>query len=653
MARLNDLPPAAESLESLKRRFIRQNRELARANSLQSARIRTLEADVTRVLAENVTLRDEIGWLKGELEKSQGSDRFDTQLFTVKEKLGEKLAELSTLITDLGTLPQRRKNILASKQTLETQGICSPCVRPPVRPGHNAFTDEERLPVIMEDKFYPRLTPEVDEIPESPINDGGEQKTSISPTPSPNRLDSADFSATFLPDGLLGTSEYSSNDIFMPPAKSPTLETRRRRRDSSLLKNIIPNVDAIPGNNDLDFNPQPSKTGSKRKFTLQENDLVTKATTEEPDDFQYNRLTVFSESIPQEIYSIAESQPTPTTFSVVEPVKRDRNRGRRALGPKSSNANLASPVKASSEKMKPHVEAKRPPVRSKGKSQSKPKTEDISDLNTSKSDAAKLAMSGSHSKFLPTRKVEESIPTETALEISNPRIPKNIPSPNSFKILSDVRPTELHSSETTRTRQSRRSRGPISYAEPNLRDKMRRPTEELIDAVGSEKTQHASKQCAESNESCPTGEYLLYSAQSERCEPLRSITTLNAQGSTAISNFEQRLGPSASSIAISTLVAGSKKRCQSSKPNESRRHSANPANCSANPHASHSISSRDKRLDTLNAGSSTDITGFDESMEESISKLVENTGTDPPTEGEDSSARTRRIPVTRRRSMMV
>src|SRR5207244_1356853 len=35
-------------------------------------------------------------------------------------------------------------------------------------------------------------------------------------------------------------------------------------------------------------------------------------------------------------------------------------------------------------------------------------------------------------------------------------------------------------------RPSRRARMPISYAEPNLRDKMRRPTKELVDAVSGE-----------------------------------------------------------------------------------------------------------------------------------------------------------------------
>lgn len=44
-------------------------------------------------------------------------------------------------------------------------------------------------------------------------------------------------------------------------------------------------------------------------------------------------------------------------------------------------------------------------------------------------------------------------------------------------------PPDLHSEGQ---RPSRRSRGAVSYAEPSLRDKMRRPTKELVDAVNGE-----------------------------------------------------------------------------------------------------------------------------------------------------------------------
>lgn len=54
-------------------------------------------------------------------------------------------------------------------------------------------------------------------------------------------------------------------------------------------------------------------------------------------------------------------------------------------------------------------------------------------------------------------------------------------------------PADLNANATTTIaiseipgRGTRRPRGSVSYAEPNLRDKMRRPTKELVDAVGAE-----------------------------------------------------------------------------------------------------------------------------------------------------------------------
>ena len=47
-------------------------------------------------------------------------------------------------------------------------------------------------------------------------------------------------------------------------------------------------------------------------------------------------------------------------------------------------------------------------------------------------------------------------------------------------------PAGLNASSSLAGRASRRPRGSVSYAEPNLRDKMRRPTKDLVDAVGAD-----------------------------------------------------------------------------------------------------------------------------------------------------------------------
>lgn len=144
----------------MKRRFVRQNREIARANSIQSVRIRTLEADVAQLLAENVSLREEVISLNQELEKYQGSERIDNGIDSVKATLEAKLAEVSSIVSGLGNL-RRRCPMTASSQPFRgtADRAASPNEfegMPNVRPF--ADTAVGGLPVILEDKCYPRLS---------------------------------------------------------------------------------------------------------------------------------------------------------------------------------------------------------------------------------------------------------------------------------------------------------------------------------------------------------------------------------------------------------------------------------------------------------------------------------------------------------------
>ncbi|KAI5296622.1 hypothetical protein KEM52_005573 [Ascosphaera acerosa] len=115
MARLNDVPAGAESLEALKRRFVRQNREFARANSAQSQRIHSLEAEVARLLAENMALREQNTSLQAETERleadvksmtadpsSRSTANLENAVQGFKETFAGKLRELSELVDGLG-----------------------------------------------------------------------------------------------------------------------------------------------------------------------------------------------------------------------------------------------------------------------------------------------------------------------------------------------------------------------------------------------------------------------------------------------------------------------------------------------------------------------------------------------------------------------
>src|SRR5699024_2821540 len=77
----------------VKRRFVRQNREIARVNSIQSLRIRSLESEVSHLLSENVSLREQSISLGQELERYEAAKMLHDSVHDIKAKLDGKLAE--------------------------------------------------------------------------------------------------------------------------------------------------------------------------------------------------------------------------------------------------------------------------------------------------------------------------------------------------------------------------------------------------------------------------------------------------------------------------------------------------------------------------------------------------------------------------------
>lgn len=135
-----------------------------RVNSTQSIRIRNLESEVSRLLSENVSLREQIIKLRYEAEKSTELAAFDS-VNTVKSELEAKLSELGALVQELGNV---QKNV-ASQRKHRRRSISrnSPKRSPDQRNWKNALTLSEvtggadgRLPPILEDKYFPRRTME-------------------------------------------------------------------------------------------------------------------------------------------------------------------------------------------------------------------------------------------------------------------------------------------------------------------------------------------------------------------------------------------------------------------------------------------------------------------------------------------------------------
>ncbi|KAK6339046.1 hypothetical protein TWF696_009840 [Orbilia brochopaga] len=105
MAKLSDVNqtpnPALDSLESLKRRYQRQNRELAKANANQAQQIQALQAELSHKNAENIRLGSEIISLQRELDARDPRASFGVSDGT-KRLLEDKLSELADIVRGLG-----------------------------------------------------------------------------------------------------------------------------------------------------------------------------------------------------------------------------------------------------------------------------------------------------------------------------------------------------------------------------------------------------------------------------------------------------------------------------------------------------------------------------------------------------------------------
>ena len=130
---------------------MRQNRDIARANSTQSLRIRNLENETSRLLAENLGLREQILHLRGELENGK-SQRISEHNSNVKSQLQAKMLELNFLITSLDHEPTPKKRSPKGGKIIRASPSRSPEQR------NWIAVQEGRLPAIMENKSYPRRT---------------------------------------------------------------------------------------------------------------------------------------------------------------------------------------------------------------------------------------------------------------------------------------------------------------------------------------------------------------------------------------------------------------------------------------------------------------------------------------------------------------
>ena len=280
------------------------------------------------------------------------------------------------------------------------------------------------------------------------------------------------------------------------PTAFPNLEARKKRRESFLQRGSTGQSDAMEyeGRNMASeakpISTHPSKLGAKRKFNVREGDQRKASINEE--DFPNNNAK--SNSYGETVESGTDLKISPmapgsvTSSRVREQRKPEKIKDinfsstRRVLGPKSVNSDPQSPAKLT-----------RTLSKDKGLQR--------------KDDVVKRIRDRRYEKDRPNidkvEKIVKDFENSDTQNIANISLPPKTPAIPGLDLFSPSTsdpleqrpesqdtppPPDLGPNTGTGSfgRTSRRSKGSVSYTEPNLRDKMRRPTKDLIDAVGTE-----------------------------------------------------------------------------------------------------------------------------------------------------------------------
>ncbi|KAL6715089.1 hypothetical protein ACLMJK_007350 [Lecanora helva] len=524
MARLNEPPqPATESVDALKRRFVRQNREIARANSTQSVRIRNLECEVSQLLGENVSLREEVIKLQNELEKNTNKN-VRAGVDSIKGKLEAKLSEIGALVQNLGEV--QKTTDIRRAQKRRSINRTSPKTSPDQKVWKNTMTlseavgcADDRLPPIMEDKYYPRRTMDAEEllgVMADPANIT--DSPDLGPPPIAH-FEQGDPIKYDTPREEAPKQDWLADDEGAPPQLSANLETRRKRRESyhpgeGDISKSIPAMSKRSVPQESISVDQPLKSGAKRKLNVREEEDRPEPRRQRDD----NPLQSFRKSADSRRTDRGDSKAgvdengknvtnkpsaaPPSTRSGNEkqpdaPATDNVNR-RKALGPKSVNSDpMNSPLKHRKADSKDRLADAKEDVakivqdRSRAQDKAPPKT-----AKQSGKDAALANLTAMTTRPKALVEPPPETPVAPPSDVFSPG--NSEPSAPRNESRDTPPPPDLGPDTGTGSfgRASRRPKGSVNYAQPNLRDKMRRPTAELVDAVAAEERARQVKMAA-------------------------------------------------------------------------------------------------------------------------------------------------------------
>jgi hypothetical protein len=466
------------NFDEVKRRFIRQNRELAKNNSSQSLRIRGLEIEVSRLLQTNLELREELLRARNaEQDARRQSNKDGVRGF--KEEMMAKLRELSGIVEgieeakeekndDVAEREERRMSVLSQMEFRERQSLAE-------------LMRDCQMPTIDENKMHPRRTLEAAEIKAIRLSDGSSNGSpDLGPPPvarfecqdpikfdTQNVVESQEADAETVADV---EPEARPQEEDLPASLSINLETRRKRRDTQpklelRRHSILP--PPSPTSSDPEAAAPSLRTGAKRKLADRDLDKPTK--TPGKTDFTFNRKTS-ADSTKSLEDAPAEAEPQAETVEITAPVPTS---ARKVLGDKSVNM---SPRKT--------VAGLDKPISDDIKKPAQPKFGAAKDRTTSRRSRLSVVPPPQAEPEVSVNTIE--LPAEPALYTPAPPdifSPTPEPSATSNERTATPPPMKLSNPSMEAARPSRRARSAVNYAEPSLGAKMRRQEKGMMDAV--------------------------------------------------------------------------------------------------------------------------------------------------------------------------
>lgn len=348
---------------------------------------------------------------------------------------------------------------------------------------------EGRLPVIVEGKHYPRKTLESLE-----INRLLDDETAASDSPELGPPPIAHFDVAepinFAPAPTPIDRTAQTADVHMGHEEDikplpDNLERRRRRRESALMgdmSNLISSDIEIanPAKQSMSL-----KTGAKRKLDVREDGDVEESEQSKLDDFAFQKQSFASEALQARPrgsrFTKSSTVQTPSMVEELGSTTKLESGNRTVLAPKSTNSPSKSRRTMTSDKT----------CLPKGEVATRAKGQEKLEHANMKARVVESSLTPDSAEVEEIVVLQERTGVEPA--------PKT---PAGFDLLSPVstepsiragRQTEITLTASVEDvlggadgRTSRRARGAVSYAEPSLRAKMRRPTKELAPAVGEQ-----------------------------------------------------------------------------------------------------------------------------------------------------------------------